>query len=263
MTKLFQGAKILTADIETLPLQTYNWSLFDEPRALDRVVQDWAIFSAAAKWLHEKRVQYLDTRDEVNATDDYELLQWLHALLDEADIVVGHNMARFDMRKIRARMIHYGMRPFREPVVVDTLLMQKEIGKFTSNRLEYQVNPADAVKSKHAKYPGFSLWLGIMNREIGAYDECKTYNKQDIITTEQRYLRLRPWTRRHPNVAQYYTDDLRRCPRCGSPELDETVLLHRGVSTYQAYSCQCCGGHSRSRFTLNTKDKRKSLITCI
>ena len=40
MTQLRKGPKILTADIETLPLQTYNWGLFDEPRALDRLVKD-------------------------------------------------------------------------------------------------------------------------------------------------------------------------------------------------------------------------------
>ena len=90
MTQPRKGPKILTVDIETLPLQTYNWSLFDEPRALDRLVEDWAVFSAAAKWLHERRVQYIDTQHRPGgASDDKELLIWLRELLDEADIVVG------------------------------------------------------------------------------------------------------------------------------------------------------------------------------
>lgn len=264
MTQLSKGPKILTADIETLPLQTYNWSLFDEPRALDRLVKDWAVFSAAGKWLHEKKVQYVDTQHQPGgASDDKELLIWLRELLDEADIVVGQNVQKFDMRKIRARMIYHGLKPFREPEIVDTMLMAREVGAFTSNKLEYLSTLTDEQKSKHSKYPGFALWLGILANDPGAWRECRAYNKQDVISTEKLYLLLRPWARRHPNLAHYYNDDNRRCPRCGSPNLHPTEVVHRGVSTYQAYQCGDCGGHSRNRFTLNTKDKRKALITCL
>ena len=264
MTNPIKGPKILTADIETLPLQTYNWSLFDEPRALDRLVKDWAVFSAAGKWLHEKKVQYVDTQQQPGgASDDKELLIWLRELLDEADIVVGQNVQKFDMRKIRARMIYHGLKPFREPEIVDTMLMAREVGAFTSNKLEYLSTLTDELKSKHTKYPGFALWLGILANEPGAWAECKRYNKQDVVATEKLYLLLRPWARRHPNLAHYYEDDNRRCPRCGSPNLHPTEVVHRGVSTYQAYQCGDCGGHSRNRFTLNTKDKRKALITCL
>ena len=257
------GPKILTADIETLPLQTYNWSLFDEPRALDKLVQDWAVFSAAAKWLGDKRVQYMDTQHAASPSDDRELMLWLRELLDEADIVVGQNVQKFDMRKIRARMIHHGLKPFREPEIVDTMLMAREVAAFTSNKLEYLSTLTDEQKSKHTRYPGFALWLGVMNNDAGAWAECKRYNKQDVVATEKLYLLLRPWARKHPNLAHYYNDSARRCPRCGSLHLQPTVELHRGVSTYQGYVCDDCGGHSRSRFTMNTKDKRRALVTCL
>lgn len=263
MSKVHTGPKILTADIETLPLQTYNWSLWDEPRALDRLVKDWACFSAAGKWMHEKKVMYKDTQHEAQASDDKELMMWLRELLDEADIVVGQNVQKFDMRKIRARMIFHGLKPFREPAIVDTMLMAREVGAFTSNKLEYLSTLTDEQKSKHSKYPGFALWLGIMANEPGAWRECKVYNKQDVVSTEKLYLLLRPWARRLPNLAQYYAGDEARCPRCGSTHLIATDILHRGVSTYQAYACGDCGGHSRTRFTLNTKGKRKGLLTCI
>ena len=204
-----------------------------------------------------------DQHQPGGASDDKELLIWLRELLDEADIVVGQNVQKFDMRKIRARMIYHGLKPFREPEIVDTMLMAREVGAFTSNKLEYLSTLTDEQKSKHAKYPGFALWLGILANEPGAWAECKRYNKQDVVATEKLYLLLRPWARRHPNLAHYYNDDNRRCPRCGSPNQHPTKVVHRGVSTYQAYQCGDCGGHSRNRFTLNTKDKRKALITCL
>lgn len=255
------GPKILTADIETLPITTYNWSLFDEPRALDRLVKDWAIFMGAVKWLGEKKVHIRDTEATGDPYDDKEVTRWLCELLDEADIVVGQNVRRFDLGKIRARAIYHGLKPFREPQVADTLEMAKEVGRFTSNKLEYTSTMTEVQKSKHNKFPGFALWLAVLEGNPAAYREARLYNRDDVRSTEQWYLKLRPWVRKHPNVAQFYEGDERRCPRCGSLNLAPTDVLHRGVSTYQEYVCGDCHGHSRSRYTMNTTSKRKNLLT--
>ena len=257
------SARILTADIETLPLQAYVWHLFDEPRALDRLVKDWAIFSGAFKWLGGKKVHYMDTRRKASPHDDKELVTWLCEALDSADMVVGHNMQKFDMKKIRARALQHGLPPFREPEVVDTLLMAREIGAFTSNKLEYLSGQLTAQpKSRHTNYPGFALWEAIMRNEAGAWVETREYNKQDIRATEELYLRLRPWARKLPNMAHYYNDEKMRCPRCGASDLIENGNIHRGVSQYMEYVCGTCQGHSRSRYTQNTIGKRRNILTC-
>lgn len=260
-----KGPKILTADIETLPITTYNWSLFDEPRALDRLVKDWAIFMGATKWLGKSNVEIRDTESTGDPYDDKEVVRWLCDMLDEADIVVGQNVQKFDLGKIRARAVYHGLKPFREPQVVDTLLMSREVGRFTSNKLEYVSTMTDVQKSKHLKFPGFALWLAILEGNAAAYREARAYNKDDVRSTEQWYLKLRPWVRKHPNVAQFFHDDKLRCPRCGSEHLIEKGTLHRGVSTYTEYVCLAddCGGHSRTRFTSNSIGKRRSLLTCI
>ena len=259
-----KGPKILTADIETLPITTHTWSLFDEPRALDRLVKDWAIYMGAAKWSDQKKVHIFDTESIGDPYNDKEVVRELCDMLDEADIVVGQNVQKFDMRKIRARAVAHGLKPFREPAVVDTMLMAKEIGYFTSNKLEYLSTMTKTQKSKHNKFPGFSMWLAIIDGNPQAYKESRSYNKDDVLSTEELYLLLRPWCRRHPNMAHYYNDDKRRCPKCGSVNIEVYGgNIFRGVSEYTQYRCTDCGGHSRSRFTMNTKDKRKSLVTCI
>lgn len=263
MSKQPQGPKILTADIETLPITTYNWHLFDEPRALDRLVNDWAIFMGAVKWMGDKKVYIADTEATGDPYDDKVVVQWLCELLDEADIVIGQNVQKFDLRKIRARAIYHGLKPFREPQVVDTLLMSREIAQFTSHKLEYMSGMTETHKSQHLKFPGFALWLGVIDKNPGAYAEARRYNRDDVKSTEELYLKLRPWARKHPNMAQYYEDEAVRCPRCGSTHVTAGEIMHRGVSTYQAYQCDTCGGHSRTRFTLNSKNKRKGLLSCI
>lgn len=231
---------------------------------LNQIKTDWAALSIAAKWLGEDEVWYEDTRHKATIRDDKDMIAKLCALLDQADIVVGQNVKKFDMRKIRARAMMHGLPPFKEPLVQDTMLMARSTGSFTSNKLEYlSANLTDTPKSSHAKFPGFELWLGVMQGNQEAWDEMREYNIQDVRATEQLYLKLRPWVRNHPNIAHYYDDDQRRCPRCGSVNLHNNGTTFRGVSEYHAYTCSDCGGHSRSRFTLNTRDKRKALLTTI
>lgn len=260
----FQGPRILTFDIETLPLESYTWGLFDQTVGLNQIKTDWAALSIAAKWMHEDEVWYEDTRHKATIRDDKDLIAKLCALLDQADIVVGQNVKKFDLRKIRARALMHGLPPFREPLVQDTMLMARSVGSFTSNKLEYlSANLTDTPKSTHAQFPGFELWLGVMQGNQAAWDEMREYNIQDVRATEQLYLKLRPWVRTHPNMSHYYDDEQRRCPRCGSVNLHDNGTTFRGVSEYHAYTCSDCGGHSRSRFTLNSRNKRKALLTTI
>ncbi len=247
-----QGPKILTVDIETLPITTYNWTLFDEPRALDRLVKDWAIASFAAKWHGKSKMLYMDTRrglHSASAYDDEHLVSSLTDLLDEADIVVGQNVRKFDMRKIRARAIQHDLPAFREPVIIDTKEMAKSVGMFTSNRLEYLSSMTDTKKGKHQKYPGFALWLGMLNDEQAAWEECRKYNCTDVKATEELWLKLRPWVRRHPDLGSWYRDDKKRCPRCGSEHLELYGEEHVGTRFLPAYLCTNCNGYCRERGT--------------
>lgn len=264
VSRVLTGPRILTFDIETLPLESYTWGLFDQNVGLNQIKTDWAALSIAAKWLGDDEVWYEDTSKKATIRDDKDMIAKLCAMLDEADIVVGQNVKKFDLRKIRARALMHGLQPFREPLVQDTMLMARSIGAFTSNKLEYLTsNLTDAKKSKHQKFPGFDLWLGVMQGNPEAWAEMKAYNIQDVISTEELYLKLRPWVRNHPNMAHYYNDDHVRCPRCGSVNVYPTEVEYRGVSEYQGYCCRDCEGHSRSRYTLNSKAKRRNLLTCI
>lgn len=253
--------KILTFDVETLPIAAHVWKLFDNDVALNQVETDWAMLSYAAKWLGGRKMYYDDTRNAKTIRDDKDIVAQLVALLDEADVVVGQNIRRFDMRKLRARAVMHGLAPFREPAVIDTMEMAKSVGAFTSNKLEYLSSVlTDAPKSKHAKYPGFELWVGVMKGETAAWEEMKKYNIQDVRATEKLYLALRPWAPRLPNLAQFYADEQRRCPRCGSVNLSAHGTVKSNVSEYTRFVCSDCGGFSRGRYTINSKEKRHALL---
>ena len=120
--------KLLTVDIETLPITASVWGLFDQNVGLSMVQDDWAMLSFAAKWYGKRKTFYDDTRAAAGIRDDKDIVAQLVALLDEADVVIGHNVKKFDMKKLRARAVQHGLKPFREPKIIDTMLMARSIG---------------------------------------------------------------------------------------------------------------------------------------
>jgi hypothetical protein len=50
------GPRILFLDIETAPLQSYHWGLWDQNIGLEQIGTEWSILSFSAKWLGERRV---------------------------------------------------------------------------------------------------------------------------------------------------------------------------------------------------------------
>lgn len=263
------GARILTLDIETAPIVANVWGLWKVNVGLNQIICDWCILSYSAKWLGESEVLYRDNRgqgaspvtQDVGVRDDSALLLELHALLNTADIVVAQNGVRFDSKKINARFLVAGLPPVRPYKIVDTMLIAKEVALFTSNRLAWLSEAlTPTVKSEHKKFPGFELWTECLADNPEAWQEMEEYNKIDVVSTEQLYLRLRPWTRTHPNVAAYDTDDTMRCPVCGGEHLQKRGTYVTNAGKYLRYVCTSCHAWSRTRYTNNTMSKRKSLL---
>lgn len=257
-------ARILILDIETAPILGYVWSLWKQNVGLNQIARDWHILSFAAKWLGEDRVIYEDQRNEKDITNDKALMGKLWKLLDEADIVVAHNGKKFDIRKINARMLLNGYKPYSPIKVVDTLEISKVNFAFTSNRLEYVADKVNKKyrKKKHEKYPGFELWLAVLRGEKPAWDSMREYNEYDVLSLEETYLELRPWDRRHPNVDVYDDEhEGHACPVCGSYHVEKRGFARTNSGKYQRFQCQACGAWSRSRYTENTNAKRKATLT--
>lgn len=259
------GPKIITLDIETAPIKAHVWGAGARPQfiALNQVDTDWTILSYCVKTLGKRGVVYSDNREQENPRDDSKLLQELWEILDATDIIIAQNGLRFDMKKINARLVQEGYPPPRPYKVIDTLIESRKIAAFTSHKLEWMSQIlTDTPKSKHSKFPGMELWTECLAHNLDAWNEMKKYNPTDVISTEKVYLRLRPWIIGHPNVAQYYSDEARRCPRCGSTKLtlqDKPVYTQTGE--YDHYRCDCCGGFARGRYTRNSTAKRRNLLT--
>ncbi len=255
--------KIVTLDIETAPIESYTWGLFEQTVGVDQIKTEWSVLSFCAKSLGGKPVYY-DTggRGPGKVRDDKELLGKLWKILDECDIVVAQNGASFDVKRVNARFLIHGFKPYSPIKVIDTMLSARRHFGFTSNKLAWlSEHLTDVPKSVHKKYPGFSLWLACLSDDKNAWREMEKYNTVDVIATEKLYLTLRPWISNHPNVAAYNDTEVMACPKCGSTHVQKRGKSFTQVGVYIRFQCQDCGGWSRSRQAVNTKEKRATLLT--
>lgn len=255
--------KVLLFDIETAPLSVAVWGLWNNNVGLEMIQSEWFILSYAAKWLgdDEGKIMYKDLRGCVDKEDDSVLLDDLWQLLNEADIVIAQNGIKFDKKKINARFIMNGYKPPSSYKMIDTLDIAKRIFGFTSNRLQWLTDKLNVKYKKlsHGNFSGYLLWKEMLLDNIEAWQECEEYNKHDVFSLEELYIKLAAWDNKHPNFSLYFDEPVQRC-RCGCNEFTEDGYAYTSLSKFQRYKCNSCGAEIRSRKNLFTKEKRDSIM---
>lgn len=235
--------RVLILDIEASPMEVYCFELGKQYLTLDQIKKDWHIMAWSAKWLGApaSKVIYAETRTE----DDKAILVKLWKLLDEADVLVTQNGKDFDAPKIEARMMIHGMQPPSPYEHFDTYKSSSDKA-FTSHKLEYLTGVLNDKykKLKHEKYPGLSLWKECLKGNAEAWRDMKTYNIHDVLSTEELYLRVRPWAKKGA-TAHVIQDPSRKCGKCGSLQLQKRGVERTKTAIYQRFHCQSCGGWQR------------------
>lgn len=254
-----KGPKVLVFDIETAPNLAHVWRFFKENIHGDMLQKDGHIMSFAAKWLGNPRVIYAENR---KGGCDKDLVKKLIKLIDEADVVIGHNAKKFDMGWVRSKAAIHRLKPPSPVKVIDTYIESKKHFWFESYRLAFLAEKFGVKpKSKHANFPGHTLWSECLKGNAKAWQEMRAYNIQDVETTEDLYFAIRPWITNHPNAGIYIEDSEPRCPKCGSVHVQKRGFAVTNLSKFQRYQCVDCGGWGRGRTNLFDRDNRKELIT--
>lgn len=243
--------RIVVLDLETSPIESWTWGIWEVNVGLDMVKTDWSILAFCAKELGKKAYEYLDTsgRGAAKIRDDSSLLKRLWHVLDEADIIIGQNVRRFDIKKVNSRLIQAGYCPYSPVRVIDTLEVAKRQFGFTSNKLAWTSKYlTDEPKSEHRAFPGFSLWKECLADNAKAWAEMKKYNIRDVTATEKLYLKMRPWIANHPNLGVYSGNNgHHKCPSCGSENVQRRGKATTQAFQYWRYQCTDCGSWSKGK----------------
>jgi DNA polymerase elongation subunit (family B) len=255
-----QAARILLFDIETAPMEVYVWSLRQHGWITpEKIKKSWSVLCWSAKWLFEPRI--LSARVygvDAHSRDDRSIIDELWGLLDEADIVISHNGARFDVRRMNARFAVHGMRPPMPYRIIDTLRVAKRQFDLPSYKLDY-VNGLFGLERK--EHTEFELWKRCVEGDEAALKELSLYCENDVRILEELYLQIRPWIKGHPNVAMFIDTDKEMCTNCGSAELAWKGKYFTPAGRYKAFRClnPQCGAIGRSRYSDLTKEDRQRL----
>lgn len=247
--------RILVLDIETKPMLLGGWGLFNQNFSLEQIEEDWQIISYSSKWYREDGV---DGKDITEVTEA-DLLMELWNKLDEADFVIAHNGRRFDLKKIRARMITQGFKPYSPVRVIDTLEIVKKEFAFTSNKLAYltRLLCKSNIKSSHNKFPGYVLWKEFLKGNVEAINEMRDYNNIDVESLEELYDIIAPWSSKLPVFEIYHNDPT------PLDEWEEYGYHYSNLGKYQRYRNVNTGQFRRGRVNLLSKEKRASLLANI
>ena len=176
--------------------------------------------------------------------NDFEVVYKLWQLLNEADIVIGHNSDAFDIKKANARFAYHNIGPTNHYQTVDTLKIARRYFKFNSNRLGH-LGEHLGLGGKETT-GGFQTWAGCMKGDPKAWATMKKYAKQDVDLLVDVYERLRPWATNHPN-RNVIDATSHACPTCGSNKLQKRGNRRTRTMVYRQLQCLRCRSYCRER----------------
>jgi hypothetical protein len=241
--------KILFIDLETSPITAHTWGLWQQNISIKQIVESTEVICFGARWYGQKKVIF----KSVHHDSKKEMLKELHALMDEADAIVGWNSKSFDHKHIRREFLEAGMMPPSPTKDIDLMLEVKRNFRFPSNKLDYVAQKL-GVGAK-VQHTGFDLWLGCMAGDDKSWREMKKYQIQDVNLLIDLYEKLLPWIK-HPSIAAH--DRIEDgCTNCGSTRINSRGTNATEAGTYRRYQCADCQTWMRGKTMESRTNMRK------
>lgn len=234
--------KILLFDIECSPALFYGYGLYDQNIPIQSIVENPRMIAFTAKWLGKKKIyafsEYHQSRRE--------MLDEMHALLDEADVVVGWNSKRFDVKWVNSEFMVEGMKPPSPYKQIDLMQEVKRNARFISNKLDYVSQRL--LNDQKIEYSMLNMWRIVNSPNTPEEARKKEWNammryaKKDTELLEPLFKELLPWIRM-PHPARD-TGSL-NCRNCGSEDLERRGFALTLNGKYPRFVCRACGRWGR------------------
>ena len=252
---------VLVVDVETTPLMAYTWGCWQQNINPVQLIKESNMLTWSAKWLYEPEI-FSDrlTSKEAKAGDDKRLVTGLWKFLEAANVVIAHNLDKFDNKVIKTRFFLNGLKPTTPYQGIDTLKVVKREFKFPHNRLDWihkRLGGEGKIETD------FDLWKRCMDGDDEALEYMEKYNREDVKVLEEVYTMVKPWIKSHPNMALFVETDGESCPTCSSVDLNWTGSYATMVNKYSSFRCGKCGAIGRSRHSELTKEDKTKILQSI
>lgn len=173
------------------------------------------------------------------------VVEKLWKVLDEADIVVGHNAQGFDNKISMAAFLRHNMTPPSSFKTVDTLKVARSVARFNSNSLDNLCKYFGIGQKTDVKHS--DVWYDYLNGAKKAVTQMVDYCNQDVNLLYKLYEKLRPYVKNHPNFSAYRNAFC--CTNCGGTNLQSRGYKLYGTGHFRYYNCNDCGAWPRERLT--------------
>ena len=141
-------ANILYIDTEnsTSVYENYGAKVPSKYLSYQNLVHEWFMLGWCASYVGNDKVWTgFVTKQEAEARSDKGIAERLHALMESAEIIAGHNIDGFDLKKVNTVFMRHGLTPIIGKKTIDSL-------KLARSKLSHESNTLDYL----AQYYGFS-----------------------------------------------------------------------------------------------------------
>ena len=247
--------KVLFYDIETLPNISAHFGSWNENLPYKQRIQESCLLSHSWCWGDGEIHGSVLTPTEAINHDDERLVLELWSLLDNADIVIGHNISSYDNKKANAYFIKYGLPPVSPFKSIDTLSIAKRKFKFEFNSLAYlakYLGVTDKIEND-----GMPLWIDCHLGKQEALNTMLRYNIGDVKTQREVYNILKSYDNNGVNMSLYDSAECLKCVSCGSHNVSMLTnkLVYTPSNKYLAYRCNDCSIVMRANKSGEVSDK--------
>lgn len=196
-----------------------------------------------AKWYDEPDIIRLAEWDSGGRK---RFLRRVHALLLQADIIVGHNVDNADIPWLKGDLhIEGGLPPLPPFKTVDTLkVLRKEFKSGAPFKGLDAFCQIVGLPAKTDRYDPLAMERAVNDRSVEDRERLTDYCAGDVAATQGIFDWLRPHIRNHPALLMD-GDSLTTCNRCGheTAEIDRRFITN--VLSYSMRQCVSCGGYSK------------------
>lgn len=194
------GANILYFDLEVSYSLVYNYGLKVPSKYIspDNLIHSYIILGWAASYMHQTKVYSAFLKsNEIKDWDDARILPDLRELMESADILAGHNVVSYDIKRANTRFLKNGLPGVIGKKTLDTLKIARSKLAFESNTLD-EICRELGLRGKDPMTR--DDWLAIQAGKTEAIRKAATYNIRDVTQGKEVMASLQPFA----NVKKFY-----------------------------------------------------------
>lgn len=245
--------RILLLDIETSPYTALVWGVRKQYLTSKNLLDTASVMCWAAKWLGEDDVYF----DSLYRNSEEQMLRNVHAMLDEADVVITYNGNSFDLPTLNREFLKLRMKPPAPYKSLDLYQTVRRKFRFASNKLDDVLKELGfSGKTNHA---GLTMWFNCMQGDKSSWAQMEEYNTNDVTELEELYGVVLPWITNHPNRS--IDADRPCCTNCGSTRVQRRGDRPYRIGVYARYQCSKCGHWMRGSKRLDTPGDKEYMVT--